>query len=344
MSMILNHRQVDYAVVATKLSALLGRKFATNVVFGADPATDGKTVYLPHWNFDDAELRVALFGLVAHEAGGHIRMTDFDALRRFCDEHRQKPDFFLLKSFENLLEDIRIEANILRSYRGSDVYLNAAVNYMLCREPMAVEKCETYWELVFHWCLRDFRIRCLGQRALEPQVVGFRSALEKLVGPDCLSVASGIAIKAANLGGTKGDFQTILHLAPILKEHFEKHAPSKQAPKTDQGAQGDAAGQKADQGAQGDAAGQKADQSAQGDAAGQKADQSALSEAMPDTVLGDIFAELAQVGATDDPSLVGKDASVIPTIGDAESAPSKPFAPSQITTVRKRCSDHTLMA
>ena len=126
----LTQLNVDYYAAATKLSAALGAKYDVNVVFGGSPATDGKTITLPHWPMDDPHMRNALYGLVLHEAGGHIRQTDFDLLRsklnRLKDVHVNT-----WKSLENILEDVRIERNILSSLPGSKPYLDAAVAVML---------------------------------------------------------------------------------------------------------------------------------------------------------------------------------------------------------------------
>ena len=265
MTLTLTKPQIDYAIVATKLSALLGRKWGVNVVFGAHPATNGKTIYLPHWNFDEPKLIPALYGLIAHEAGGHVRMTDFKLLQSVSAARHKEPDFALFKSFENLLEDIRIEVNLLRLYPGARLYLNAAVEYMLCRNWTSAHDCTDFWDLAFRWCLLEFRFRFLGQSCLQEQVEDVRSAFRPVVGDDCMAQAVQICADVAALGGSLAEFQNVLVAADRLKDLMMGARPSQQ-----QGSSGAQGGQQASDSGSGAQGGQQAPDSGSGAQGGQQ--------------------------------------------------------------------------
>ncbi len=269
MTLTLTKPQIDYAIVATKLSALLGRKWGVNVVFGAHPATNGKTIYLPHWNFDEPKLIPALYGLIAHEAGGHVRMTDFKLLQSVTVARHKEPDFALFKSFENLLEDIRIEVNLLRLYPGARLYLNAAVEYMLCRNWTSAHDCTDFWDLAFRWCLLEFRFRFLGQSCLQEQVEDARSAFKPVVGDDCMVQALQICADVAALGGSLAEFQNVLVAADRLKDLMMGARPSQQ-----QGGSGPQGGQQTSDSGSGAQGGQQTSDSGSGAQGGQQASDS----------------------------------------------------------------------
>ncbi len=308
MTLTLTKPQIDYAIVATKLSALLGRKWGVNVVFGAHPATNGKTIYLPHWNFDEPKLIPALYGLIAHEAGGHVRMTDFKLLQSVTVARHKEPDFALFKSFENLLEDIRIEVNLLRLYPGARLYLNAAVEYMLCRNWTSAHDCTDFWDLAFRWCLLEFRFRFLGQSCLQEQVEDARSAFKPVVGDDCMVQALQICADVAALGGSLAEFQNVLVAADRLKDLMMGARPSQQ-----QGGSGPQGGQQTSDSGFGAQGGQQASDSGSGAQGGQQVSDSGsgaqggqqisdkprqpLSETLPSNPSLDVFGELARAAA-----------------------------------------------
>ncbi len=274
---MLSKRQIDYASVATKLSALLGRKWGVSIIFGANPATDGTRIYLPHWNMDCPKQRTALYGAIAHEAGGHIRQTDFALLNQHCAARRLDVDFVIWKSLENILEDIRIEANLIREYPGVRAYLDAAIDLVVVANAVTADTVESYWELALGWCLYQFRYTMLGQQELRAIAEEWDAKLRQVAGDEPLNAAMLIGSKVAALGPTKAEFVSVLNYANMLKALLEQAQP-KDTPDS-QGAQGDQKdtqggqdGQNGSQGAQGDQKdaqggqdGQNGSQGAQGD-------------------------------------------------------------------------------
>lgn len=123
----------------TKTSAVFGRKSSVNVVFKGDQAmTDGSNIVLPSldMNADMTDEQMDIMrGYVDHEAG-HVRHTDFDALRKFGEECAATNNK-LLKSVQNALEDIWLERRVRDDYAGAEHNLRAtasAVNERFIRD------------------------------------------------------------------------------------------------------------------------------------------------------------------------------------------------------------------
>ena len=92
----------------SKTSSVFGRKKSVNVVFqGEQACTDGSTIILPTLDLtgdvSDGTADV-IRGYVDHEAG-HVRHTDFEALKVFGDEC-QRTGNRLLRAIHNALEDV----------------------------------------------------------------------------------------------------------------------------------------------------------------------------------------------------------------------------------------------
>lgn len=120
------------------LARLLAAKLNLQLVFRDFPtfATDGKTLFMPEALINtifvhvgnttgseverDKAFRDVLLGVIAHEAAGHVRMTDFDV----------KVEGQLPRSILNLLEDIRIEREMPFVFPGSRLLLKQVVKHM----------------------------------------------------------------------------------------------------------------------------------------------------------------------------------------------------------------------
>ena len=289
---MLSKRQIDYASVATKLSALLGRKWGVSIVFGANPATDGTRIYLPHWNMDCPKQRTALYGAIAHEAGGHIRQTDFPLLNQHCAARRRDGDFVIWKSLENILEDIRIEANLIREYPGVRAYLDAAIDLVVVANAVAADTVESYWELALGWCLYQFRYTMLGQQELRAIAEDWDAKFRRVAGDEPLNAAMRIGSKVAALGPSKAEFAAVLNYADMLKALLEQTQP-KHTPDS-QGAQGDQKDAQSGQDSQN--GGQGANGASRDDAVRK------LSNEIPQREIGDVFGQLSEICKSNDPT------------------------------------------
>ena len=106
----------------SKTSSVFGRKKSVNVVFqGEQACTDGSTIILPTLDLtgdvSDGTADV-IRGYVDHEAG-HVRHTDFEALKVFGDEC-QRTGNRLLRAIHNALEDVWLERRVIDEYPGAE--------------------------------------------------------------------------------------------------------------------------------------------------------------------------------------------------------------------------------
>jgi cobalamin biosynthesis protein CobT len=110
-----------------RTSAVFGRKHGVRVVFKADLAlTDGATIVLPSLGFGhsvDDETAAVMRGFVDHEAG-HVRHTDFEALKAWRTEWSARGDI-LAPKIANALEDIWLERRVMAEYPGAKANLLA---------------------------------------------------------------------------------------------------------------------------------------------------------------------------------------------------------------------------
>ena len=158
-----------YLSAAIKLSAILGRKFGIDVTFGGHPRTDGTKIVLPFWDLSTIEKRNALYGCVAHEAGGHVRSTDFLVVVREITAHKPSETQPTFKSILNIIEDARIERRLLDQYPGVDYYLDAAAEeFIVADEPML--DTSSFWAICLVWLLYALRCDGLGQTMLKGHV------------------------------------------------------------------------------------------------------------------------------------------------------------------------------
>lgn len=121
---------------------IMGQQFDIDVKFieKGIGATDGKTLWLSSKirNVGGDLAKIILEGVVMHEGPGHIKQTDFSVKRT---EHA------LTDHIENILEDIRIERNLLAWYRGASVTLSETVETLQGLGFFGAIKAETADEL-----------------------------------------------------------------------------------------------------------------------------------------------------------------------------------------------------
>lgn len=96
---------------------VLGRRYGVEIAFDAScktAMTDGHTrIVLPPLDLGSDEDALLMEGLIDHEAGGHCRHTDFEAADALL---RGQPP--MVQGLANLMEDIWIERELIRSHPG----------------------------------------------------------------------------------------------------------------------------------------------------------------------------------------------------------------------------------
>lgn len=95
------------------LASVLGRQYGVQVSIGGTEAyTDGRTVHIPSLSLDaDSEVLGFVRGYIDHEAGGHLRFTDFSVLQA---EYLYPVEKFIW----NAIEDWRVEKALPEVYPG----------------------------------------------------------------------------------------------------------------------------------------------------------------------------------------------------------------------------------
>lgn len=128
-------RQRRLAQVARILSGEYGAGGASATRVVLDPegkaCTDGKTVWVPQTAIagDEASNLLAQEAILAHEAAGHLRYTDFgawDSLRRTVRTGKDDP---LIHHMVNILEDTRINHLLGQDFPGSGKRVAYTNNY-----------------------------------------------------------------------------------------------------------------------------------------------------------------------------------------------------------------------
>ena len=190
------------------LAQILAARVGLDLIFSESfdtAATDGKTVYFPVRIIEKLEnhlssqndLRDVFLGLLAHEAAGHIRLTDFTV----------NPKSGLVRSILNLLEDIRIEMRVPLIFPGARRLLEAVVRHMADPLFWQAKSEETPINLIAFWLMRRLRKEVLDQGgALSEQIFkelgglisGIPGAME--VAEKCYSIAYHGIIGAQSTG------------------------------------------------------------------------------------------------------------------------------------------------
>ncbi|MBU2958047.1 hypothetical protein Q4511_15480 [Paracoccus sp. 1_MG-2023] len=284
---------IDYAKVSMKLASLLGRKYRVNIIFSGDDArTDGTTIYLPHWDFSDPRKRNALYGLIFHEAAGHVRHTDFTALQQYSRNRLNsspKHPNALWHAAANILEDIRIERLGLQLYPGARSYLNSVCSLIFEDYPDATTL-DNHWSLALNWSILNFRLRILNQKVLAHHAGLYQQAASSYFGEAMLSQAFEIAHRAALSKST----QDVLHCAEELILVFDQALPDKQPEPPRPPQQGGSKGAQPQDGQQGGSEGTPAQEGQQGGPAEPRTE---LSKDLPSTSQYSIAECVAKKGA-----------------------------------------------
>ena len=118
----------------SETSGIFGRKSKVRVVFSGNGAyTDGSNINLPSISsgVDISDKSVNIMrGYTDHEAG-HVRHTDFKAVKKFAEEHCTKPDGTrddFMFGLSNGIEDVWLEKRVMKEYPGSEKNLSAVAS------------------------------------------------------------------------------------------------------------------------------------------------------------------------------------------------------------------------
>lgn len=98
-------------------------------------ATDGETVWLTYPinpQVNDPRLNLIMTeAVLAHEAAGHLRYTNFNAWKRVTDAIKRGSDDRLMHDFTNIIEDARVNYLLGQDFGGSKKRLDFAQEFMM---------------------------------------------------------------------------------------------------------------------------------------------------------------------------------------------------------------------
>jgi len=98
-------------------------------------ATDGETVWLTYPinpQVNDPRLNLIMTeAVLAHEAAGHLRYTNFNAWKRVTDSIKRGSEDGLMHDFTNIIEDARVNYLLGQDFGGSKKRLDFAQEFMM---------------------------------------------------------------------------------------------------------------------------------------------------------------------------------------------------------------------
>lgn len=242
------------------VAAALGKKFGVQVIVsGNEMMTDGNRVYVPAFDPDEPDLCDLAYGVIAHEAGGHIQFTDWNVVHRAYHQP-------LRRELLNIIEDVRIEAALAVDYPGTRRTIAKVIDYLLRRGEMsAVTKEEHPADILSGYCLLRLRSDVLGQKALESLADESEAVAGQTFPAGAMVRLHGLLSEVKNLESTAEALDLVDLILTMLKQEEDKaRQPPPQQPQQqqqDQSAQRQQGGSGSDdeQDAQGDDDGSDAD-------------------------------------------------------------------------------------
>lgn len=167
-----------YPIVA----AALGRRLGVRVEIHGDRArTNGDVIQLPATSDESTDYREVAWGFLAHEAA-HLRWTDFEVFQ-------SAGTLPIRQSLLNVIEDIRIERNLVDLYPGTRRSLETTVGRVLLEGGFALPSSSARPGVHLQaFCLLDLRSRILGQKILAPLAQMARDQLETVIGSKTLGL------------------------------------------------------------------------------------------------------------------------------------------------------------
>ena len=207
------------------LASVLGRQYGVQVTIGGTEAyTDGRTVHIPSLSLDaDSEVLGFVRGYIDHEAGGHLRFTDFAAL--------QAEYLFPVERFIwNAIEDWRVERALSEVYPGCKANLEWLARRIFVEEFKPAQDPKTALMSYILLTCRAWSVpKIEASRQIERQTVAlhYPQLLGKL---DAL-----LAQVRDNCPDTRAAIDYARQIAELIEEHQEQTSDSKNAEGQEQG-------------------------------------------------------------------------------------------------------------
>jgi len=215
------------------VAAAYGRKFGVQVQVGGTRAlTNGKTIRIPHIN-DSPVAKTLAWGYLTHEAA-HVRYTDFTA---FTETARQGA---LVKHVMNVLEDVRIEAAMIRTYPGTATTL-WAVEAFLIREghTRPVQPTDQPVQIMAGFVYTHCRRRFLRWDGLDAMARQDAQVLRKTFPPTFVHRLLGLLTEVPSLDSTKAAAGLAQRIVALIQDEAQEPPPPSPGPTADPKEDGD---------------------------------------------------------------------------------------------------------
>lgn len=217
--------QQDILISLPLLASVLGRQHGVQVTIGgAEAYTNGRIVNLPALPLDaDSEVLSLLRGFVDHEAGGHLRFTDFSVL--------QAEYLYPVEKFAwNAIEDWRVERAL------SDIYPGCKANLEWLSRRIFVDEFKPAKDpatAVVSYVLLSCRAWSV------PEIEASRQIERQTVAqhyPQLLGKLDALLAKVrANCPDTRAAIDYAKQIAELIEEHQETQSDSEEAEGQGQG-------------------------------------------------------------------------------------------------------------
>ncbi|MBK5929897.1 cobaltochelatase CobT-related protein [Halochromatium salexigens] len=239
------------------VAAAYGRTFGVQVQVGGDQArTNGRLIQIPTLS-EESDSKTLAYGYLAHEAG-HVRLSDFTLPR-----HPQPLGRFL----EGVLEDVRIESAMIRTYPGTRATLDAVIVQLLRKGRMrAVRATDPPGPMLSHAVLMLARYRYRDQSMLAPQAEQAQRVLRQVFGPAFVERLQALLAQIPTLASTAEAMALARRILALLEATSQgsEGAQGSAGAETSEGSEGSGAQEETD--AQGTPQGSQAAAEASGSA------------------------------------------------------------------------------
>jgi Mg-chelatase subunit ChlD len=222
------------------VAAAYGEKFGVKISIGGDTAcTDGKTINLPNIPEDYPHMD-AVWGYLAHEAA-HVRFTDFSTVMR--------PG--LHGSLVNIIEDCRIEREMIKVYPGTAQTLNEVSRYMAqAGHYEHVGDDDHPASIIQGFSLYWLQSQVFSQDVLYPYLDTAKTALENVFPQGVVVRLNALLRKAVGIQSTQEASKLADEIIEMLKEEKDKEEQDQDG--NQQGQDGNQQGQDGNQQGQAD--------------------------------------------------------------------------------------------
>jgi cobalamin biosynthesis protein CobT len=161
---------------------LLGQAWNVSIRFANVPtaATNGQVILLPYLDLGSDEDVELMEGLIDHEAGVHVRYTEFEQSAK-----RLEAAPAVTRALANIFEDVWGEREVARTKPGCARAISRALEIMCARGLFHGPKSGSHVSAdLVNTLLHGLRSQKLGQTILDPTYRAYREVLESKIGAD----------------------------------------------------------------------------------------------------------------------------------------------------------------